>query len=351
MRSIVFLATLLLCTAAISSQITVLTHDSFAVSKAVIDNFTEQTGIKVTFLYGGDAGAVINRAILTKEKPIADLLYGVDNSLLGRAKNVGIFEPYQSSHLNTVPEELRFDPNGFVTPINVGYVAFNMDINFFKNADLKLPNNITDLTESAYNGMTVIENPATSSPGLAFLLTTIGKFGENTTYDWLDFWKDLRNNDVTVTEGWNEAYYGSFSRYGGDRPVVLSYATSPAAEVIFSSPRAQEALTSNLFCNNCVWRQIEGIGILAGTKKQKEARMFIDFMLSPIYQADIPLNMFVYPAVENIILPEDFKLFASKPKNTDLAMLSPDAIEGNQERWLLQWTQVVLQGRDPQDVR
>ena len=351
MRYILFLLTLLLCEAVTSSQITVLTHDSFAVSETVLEAFTKQTGIKVVFLSGGDAGTVINRAILTKDNPIADLLYGVDNSLLGRATKVKIFEPYRSSYLNTVPEELWFDPNGFVTPINVGYVSFNLDISFFENASLELPRDISDLTESAYSGLTVVENPATSSPGLAFLLTTIGKFGETSSYDWLDFWKELRDNDISVTEGWNEAYYGSFSRYGGDRPIVLSYATSPAAEVIFSSPVAQEAPTSNLFCKDCVWRQIEGIGILVGTTKQKEARMFIDFMLNPMYQADIPLNMFVYPAIENITLPEAFNLYASLPRNSDLVVLSPSEIEANQERWLLQWTQVVLQGRDPEDVR
>ena len=351
MRSFVVLLALLMSGGTVSSQLTVLTHDSFAVSEAVIETFTMQTGIEVVFLFGGDAGAVINRAILTKERPIADLLYGVDNSLLGRATSVGVFEPYRSPQLDTVPDELWFDPDGFVTPINVGYVAFNLDIGFFKTIGLDLPSNLTDLTKPAYRGLTVVENPATSSPGLAFLLATVDRFGERADYDWLNFWAELRDNDLSVTDGWTEAYYGLFSRYGGDRPVVLSYATSPAAEVIFSDSVVQKAQTTNLFCERCVWRQIEGIGILTGTDKREEAQMFIDFMLDPVYQVDIPLNKFVYPAVEGIHLPEAFNLFASLPQDTDLAVLTPTTVEANHERWLLQWTQVVLQGRDPADVR
>ena len=349
MRAI--LLTLVLTGSAAAQTLTVLTHSSFAISEAVVEAFTEETGIAVEFLQGGDAGEVVNRAILTRARPLADVLFGVDNSLLARAVREGVFEPYLSPSLDRVPEALRFDPDGFVTPIDVGYVNFNLDRGYFEAAGLEPPSDLVQLVEPAYQGLTVVENPATSSPGLAFMLTTIGRFGEGDDYDWLDFWADLRDNDVRVSDGWTEAYYGSFSRYGGDRPVVLSYATSPAAEVLFSETPLEEAPTTNLACAGCAYRQIEAAGILAGTSKRDEAEAFIDFMLSESFQADIPLNMFVYPAVEGVPLPEAFERFAQVPVGEQVIELAPEAVEDGQRRWLEQWTRVVLQGRDPDEVR
>lgn len=349
--TLILLTLLLLAESATAQRLKVLTHDSFAVPEAVVEAFTAQTGIEVEFLSGGDAGEAVNRAILTRARPLADVLFGVDNSLIARAIREGVFEPYLSPALAGVPEALRFDPSGSVTPVDVGYVNFNLDRAFFETSSLEPPTDLTDLTKPAFRGLTAVENPATSSPGLAFLLATVVRFGEGGSYDWLDFWADLRANDVHVSAGWTEAYYGAFSRYGGDRPVVLSYATSPAAEVIFSESPLNQAPTTNLFCLACAYRQIEAVGILAGTERRAEAEAFIDFMLSPTFQASIPLNMFVYPAVANIELPEAFDLFAPIPQGTEVAELPPETVEAHQQRWLEQWTKVVMQGRDPSEVR
>jgi thiamine transport system substrate-binding protein len=312
----------------------VLTHDSFAVSEDVIAAFTEKTGITLEFLPAGDAGEVVNRAILTKDNPLADVLYGIDNSLLARAINENLFVPYESPELANVADEYEFDSTHSVTPVDVGYINFNLDKEFFEKNNLALPTDITDLTTEAYKGLTVVQNPATSSPGLGFMLATIARFGEEGEYTWLNYWRDLRENEVMVSSGWSEAYYTSFTRYGGDKPIVLSYATSPSAE---------DGATANLFCNQCVYEQIEAVGILKGTQNEQAAQQFIDFMLSPEFQSDIPGNMFVYPVVEGITLPETFEAFAATPNPEQIARLAPDVIEANLQRWLKEWTAVVEQ--------
>jgi thiamine transport system substrate-binding protein len=314
----------------------VLTHDSFAVSEEVISEFTEATGIMLEFLPGGDAGEIVNRAILTKDNPLADVLYGIDNSLLARAMNEDIFLPYESPALVNVAEQFQFDETFSVTPVDVGYINFNLDKAYFEENNLALPNDITDLTTELYQGLTVVQNPATSSPGLGFMLATIARFGEEGDYTWLDFWRDLRENDVLVSSGWNDAYFTSFSRYGGDKPIVLSYATSPSAE---------GGATVNLFCEQCVYEQIEAVGILKGTRNEEAAQTFIDYMLSERFQNDIPGTMFVYPVRNDSILSSEFEQFAARPNQEHTARLAPDVIEANLQRWLKEWTAVVEQGQ------
>ncbi len=323
----------------------VLTHDSFAVSEDVIAEFTEETGIVLEFLPAGDAGEVVNRAILTKENPLADVLYGIDNSLLARAVSEEIFLPYESPELANVADEFEFDKSYSLTPVDVGYINFNLDKAYFEENNLALPTDITDLTTETYKGLTVVQNPATSSTGLGFMLATIAQFGEEGEYTWLDFWRDLRENEVAVSSGWSEAYYTSFTRYGGDKPIVLSYASSPAAEVIFAEQKLDEAPTLNLFCEQCVYEQIEAVGILKGSKNVEAAQAFIDFMLSIEFQTDVPGQMFVYPVVESIPLPKEFQAFATTPSAEQIAHLSSDIIEENLQRWLKEWTAVVEQGR------
>ena len=351
LRTFVSLACLAWLSLAAAQPLTLLVHDSFSISENVLATFTERTGIEVEVLPAGDAGAVVNRAILTRQNPIADLLYGVDNSLLGRAGDADLFVPYESPRLTSVPDRFLFDPQHRVTPVDVGYVNFNWDRAWFEGADVAPPTDLRDLATDAYEGLTVVTDPSSSSPGLAFMLTTIARFGEGGDYDWLDYWADLRDRDVLVTSGWSDAYYGAFTRYGGDRPIVLSYATSPAAEVIFAEEPLDEAPTANLFCERCVWRQIEAVGILAGTDRTEDAQALIDFMLSETFQADIPLNMFVYPVVEGVELPEAFERFAAVPSEAQVATLSPSRIFERQQTWLEQWTAVVQQGRNPASVR
>ncbi|HHO56852.1 MAG TPA: thiamine ABC transporter substrate-binding protein [Trueperaceae bacterium] len=336
-----------LFTFASAQKLTVLVHDSFAISDEIIADFTKQTGIELEFLAAGDAGQILNKAILTQKSPLADVLYGIDNSLLARAQLFNIFEPYKSANLKLVPANYIFDTTNTVTPVDVGYVNFNLDLEYFAKNNLELPQDILELNQEKYQGLTVVEHPATSSPGLAFMLATIARFGETGDYTWLDYWYELKNNDLLVSNGWSDAYYNAFSRYGGDRAVVLSYSTSPAAEVIFAEEKLDSAPTANLYCEKCVYEQIEAVGILKSTPKLKQAQQFIDFMLSKGFQEDIPLNMFVYPVNENAAIPKEFELYSKKPTSEQIAKLDSEYIEEHLRTWLRDWTAVVEQGRKP----
>lgn len=345
---------------AAGQRLTVMTHDSFALPEALVQEFEQKTGVTVTLLRGGDAGEVVNRAVLTKARPLADVLFGVDEALLERVRSEGIFEPYLSPELARVRPDLVFDPSGLVTPIDVGYVLPNLDSAWFATNDLAAPPSLDSLADAPYRGLTVVENPASSSPGLAFLLATVRRFGDpeagvvgtsGRPGDWLDYWAALVTNGVEVADGWSDAYYTLFSHYGGDRPVVVSYATSPAAEVLFSSTPLTEAPTANLQCGDCAYRQVEGAGILKGTREPAAARAFIDFLLSAEVQSAIPLAMFVDPVVTDAALPAEFVRYGQLREGAVAKPLPSTLIQANQARWLRQWTGVVLQGRDPAAVR
>jgi thiamine transport system substrate-binding protein len=229
------------------------------------------------------------------------------------------------------------DPEHRATPIDRGDVCLNVDKAWFAERGIEPPRELEDLTVARHRGQLVVENPATSTPGLAFLLATITKFGDR----WQTFWRGLRANEVLVVDGWEEAYYTRFSGSAGgegDRPVVVSYASSPPAEVIFADPRPTEAPTGVVEAS--CFRQIELAGVLRGARNEDGARALIDFMLSKRFQEDIPLQMFVFPARTDAALPPEFERFAVVPKQP--LELPPEEIEENRERWVDEWTDVVV---------
>ncbi len=132
---------------------------------------------------------------------------------------------------------------------------------------------------------------------------------------------------------------------------MISYLTSPAAEVIFAEEPLEESPTANLECAGCAYRQIEAIGILKGTKQRAAAEAFIDFMLSRAVQEAIPLAMFVNPVLEGAALPPEFERFAQLEPGVTAATLPSEIVQSQQRRWLREWTSVVLQGRDPTSLR
>ncbi len=318
-------------------SVTLVTHDSFAVSDDVLAAFTEETGVEVKVLPAGDAGATLNQAILTADDPLGDLIFGVDNTFLSRASDAGILVPYESPALADVPAEFQLDAEHHLTPIDFGDVCINFDKEYFAQQGLAVPETLEDLTAPEYRGLLVTENPATSSPGLAFLLATVAEFGED---GWRDYWQELRDNDVEVVAGWEEAFNGEFSagEGRGDRPLVVSYASSPPVAVYFSDPPPAESPIGTQL-DSC-FRQIEFAGILKGTSKEQEARELVDFMLSERFQADIPLSMFVFPVREGIALPDVFVEFAELPPEP--LSLPSDEIGENRERWIREWTDTVL---------
>lgn len=315
-----------------------LTHDSFSVGDDVLAAFTEETGIEVELIQGGDAGTVVNQAILAKGNPQADVLFGVDSTFLTRALDEDLFVPYEASDLDQVDPAFLLDPEHRVTPVDYGDVCLNYDKGYFADAGLAVPQSLEDLTDPAYRDLLVVENPATSSPGLAFLLATIDAFGAD---GWQQWWTDLRANGVAVSDGWEDAYYGQFSGGAtseGTRPLVVSYASSPPAEVIYADPPVTEAPTG-VITAGC-YRQIEGAGILAGTDHEKEAGELVDFLLSETFQSAVPLSMFVYPVRTGVELPPEFVEHVVAP--TDVAELDPADIEAHREEWIDTWTDLVV---------
>ncbi len=316
--------------------VTLLTHDSFDVSEDVLDAFTDDTGIDVEVVPLGDAGTALNQTILTADAPQGDLLFGVDNTFLSRALDEDIFAAYESPALEDVDPDLILDDEHRATPIDRGDVCLNYDVAYFDDADVDVPDGLDDLTDPAYQGLLGVTNPATSSPGLAFLLATIETFGED---GYLDFWEQLVDNDVIVTDGWSEVYYDEFSATGeGDRPLVVSYASSPPAEVLFAEDELDEAPTGVIEAS--CFRQIEFVGILDGAENPVGAERLVDFMLSETFQEDIPLTMFVFPANQQAQLPEVFEEFAVLPD--DPLEIDHEVIGERREEWIEAWTSTVL---------
>lgn len=318
--------------------VTLLTHDSFDVGRDVVRAFERESGIDLQIVPAGDAGQLVNRAILTAGNPEGDVLFGVDDSLFPKAIEEGVFEPYESPALARVDDAYELDPTHAVTPVDHGDVCLNVDLSWFGERSLPPPGDLTDLTEGRYRGLTVVENPATSTPGLAFMLATIARFGHD---DWQAYWRDLRANDVLVVDGWEQAYFGEFSGAGGgegERPIVVSYATSPVAEVVFAEEPLDRAPTAAV-TESC-YRQVEFAGVLAGTDHRREARAVIDLLLSKPFQEDVPLRMFVFPVVGDAELPEEFVRWAEEPESP--LALPPEQVSAEREAWVQTWTDLML---------
>lgn len=324
-----------------ATTLTVMTHDSFAISENVVSQFEQAHNVKLSFVKGGDAGAALNRIILLQLKgtPPADVFYGIDNTFLSRALDNDIFEAYASPALAEIPDEFKLDPQNRALPIDYGDVCINYDKAWFTEKGVIVPSSLEDLLKPEYAGLLAVENPSTSSPGLAFLLATIAHFGEE---GYLDFWQKLVDNQVVVTSDWETAYYTNFSASSGrgPQPMVVSYASSPAAELIYAEQPLEEAPTASIIGQDTCFRQVEFAGILKGTPNRALAEQFIDFMLSTTFQEDVPLQMFVFPVNPAAQLPPEFLKsveIAEQP-----ATLDPALIAEQREAWIQAWTELVV---------
>jgi thiamine transport system substrate-binding protein len=263
--------------------LTLLAHDSFTPSEGIFDAFTAETGITVNVVRSGDAGELISKAALTAGNPEGDVLWGVDNTLLSRALDADMFDSYQTPNLAFMNESLmRNIPGHEVTPVDTGDVCINYDIAWFTDNNIAPPMSLDALISSTYANLLVVPSAITSSPGLAFFLATVAEFGED---GWQDYWKSLRENGVLVVDGWTQAYSTEFSGSSGkgERPIVVSYSSSPAAEVLFADPPTDVAPTgvAPLTC----FEQIEYAGILRGTKHKFEAQLLIDYLTGTRFKA------------------------------------------------------------------
>ncbi len=313
-----------------------IAHDSFASAAAetgAFDAFTEDTGIAVEIIAAGDAGTLVNQAVLTKDNPLADVLFGVDDTFLSRALDEGIFVPHESRHIGDVDVDL-VDPTNRVTPIDFGDVCINYDKAWFANTKLQVPSTLADLRAHLYAMHFTVEHPATSSPGLAFMFATIDEFGEE---GWLDYWADLKTAEVNVANDWDTAYYGNFVRYGGESSMVVSYASSPPAEVIFATEPTDVAPTGVIEAG--CYRQVEYAAVLAGTNYPGAAGELVDYMLSIEFQELVPLTWFVFPANQKAALPQEFLDHTIIPE--DPARFDAAYIAENRDRWIDEWIEVM----------
>lgn len=319
-----------------TKTLTVITHDSFSLSEELLQAFEREHSVTVAILRTGDTGRLVNQAVLTKNNPLGDVLFGIDNTFLSRALDAEIFIPYESPELAFVDKAFVLDAEYRVTPIDYGDVCLNYDIAYFEANKLALPETLQDLTLPRYRGLLVAMNPATSSPGLAFMLATVGVFGEEGDNTYLDFWRDLLANDVLIVEDWETAYFGNFSAVGGEYSMVVSYASSPPFTV---DEETGLATTASITAAGMCFRQIEFAGILSGTENEALAQAFIDFLLSEATQAEVPSQMYVFPVREGVVLPEDFGKFATIAEEP--AQVAYALIEANRDKWIQAWLEAI----------
>ncbi|OLT49149.1 ABC transporter substrate-binding protein [Saccharomonospora sp. CUA-673] len=316
-----------------TTAVILATHDSFTVPQEVLDAFEERSGIRIEQLKQGDAGALANRLVLTKANPVADVAFGVDSTFASRTLREGVFEPHTPDAADQGPQRYAVDgaDGDRLTAVDVGDVCVNIDTEWFVENDVPEPETFADLTEPRYRDLLVAPSPATSSPGLAFLLATVAAEGED---GWQDYWQGLKDNGVQVVSGWTEAYTQEFSGSSGagPRPIVVSYASSPAAEVGDDGTPRTKALLDTCY------RQVEYAGVLDGTDKPRQARQVVDFLLSPEFQETVADNMYVYPTRDDVELPEAWQEAAPLPE--DPAELPAEQVDEHREDWITQWREL-----------
>ncbi|AEE44479.1 thiamine ABC transporter substrate-binding protein [Cellulomonas fimi] len=316
------------------TTVTLVTHDSFGLSDGLIETFEQQTGMTVEIVQPGDAGALVNQLVLTKDAPLGDLVFGIDNTFASRAVEEGVVESF-TPDVPAAEDAAQYAVEGSdaLTAIDFGDVCLNVDHAWFTEHGVAEPATLDDLTRPEYKDLLVVPSAVTSSPGLAFLLATVGAKGED---GWEAYWQALVANGVKVSEGWSDAYYTDFSGGGGDgpRPVVLSYASSPP----FTVPEGGEEPTTGALLDTC-FRQVEYAGVLTGAANPEGARQLLTFLLSDEVQADIPTSMYMYPVSSAVDLPEEWARWA--PLAQEPFEVAPADVDAHREEWLATWSEIV----------
>lgn len=315
------------------AELRVLTHSSFSVPKPLLAQFEKDAGVKLRITKAGDAGEMLNKLILTRANPIADVVYGIDNALAPKALAAGVLEAYNGPAAQAASQAPLAAP---LVAVDYGYVTLNADKAWFVKSGMALPKTLDDLAQPAFAKLLVVQNPATSSPGHAFLLATLGALGEEKAFDW---WARMRAGGMKVAKGWTEAYYTDFSRNGGKYPLVVSYATSPAAELFYAKDKPAEPPTLSLSLPGAVFRQVEGVALVKGGAQRVAAGKFIEFLRSPAVQQQMQTEMWMYPAASGSERAEVMK-WAPEPAAFDAP--SEQDIAAKDAQWVARWTRVVL---------
>jgi len=315
-----------------AAELRVMVHSSFSLPQPLLAQFEAQNGIKLAIIKGGDAGEMLNKLILTRARPVADVVYGIDNTLVGKAQAAGVLDEQPLA----TPDAPDLSLGASVAAVDYGFVTLNYDKAAVLKSAIALPKTLSELALPAYRGWLVMPNPATSSTGYAFLLATIAGLGEEPAFAW---WAQMRGNGLKVVKGWSEAYYTEFSRNKGRYPLVVSYATSPAAEVFYSKEKITEPPTASLNLAGGVFRQVEGVALLKGTVQRAPALKFVDFMRSAAVQQALQTEMWMYP-VQTATPHAEVMRHAAEPASFERLPAQMIADKGPQ--WVARWTQVVL---------
>lgn len=315
-----------------ADELRVMVHSSFAVPKPLLAQFESQHSVKLVVIKGGDAGEMLNKLILTRAQPVADVVFGIDNTLVGKALAAGVLEPALPQTKDSADSNL----GPALAAVDYGFVTLNYDKAALAKSTLMLPKTLQDLTLPAYKNWLVTPNPATSSTGYAFMLATISALGEEGAFAW---WAQMRVNGLKVTKGWSEAYYTEFARNKGAYPLVVSYATSPAAEVFYSKEKLTESPTASLNLKGGVFRQVEGVGLVTGGGQRAAALKFVDFMRAAPVQEALQTEMWMYPVQVNTLRAAVLS-HAIEPGVFESLPVQVIADKGAQ--WVTRWTKVVL---------
>ena len=318
-----------------SKRVVLVTHESFVMSKKLRQEFEDQSGYTLVVRASGDAGALTNKLVLTKDDPTGDAVFGIDNTFGSRAIDEGVLSPYAAA----LPDgadgyELDGDDRHDLTPVDSGNVCVNVDDTWFADKGIPEPQSLDDLVKPAYRNLFVTPGATTSSPGLAFLLATIAAYGDD---GWQAYWSQLMANGAELTQGWSDAYEVDFTQGGGhgDRPIVLSYDSSPAFTIDGKGGTTTSALLDTCF------RQVEYAGVLAGAKNPEGAKALVDFMLGKAFQEALPDAMYVFPVDSRVALPADWATFAKRPDHP--FAVAPAQIADHRDEWLQQWSDVTSQ--------
>ena len=314
-------------------EVVLVTHESFRLPKPLLRQFEEESGLDLEVRASGDAGALTTKLAVTRDDPTGDVAFGVDNTFASRALEEDVFDTLDVELPEGASDEvLPGDDGEHLAPIDKGHVCVNIDTTWFEERDLAPPETLDDLADPAYEGLFVTPSALSSSPGLAFLLTTIAAYGE----DWPDYWERLLANDVLIVDGWTDAYYGDFTQggEGGTRPIVLSYDSSPA----FTVPKGSDRSTTRALLDTC-YRQVEYAGVLAGAANPEGGREVVEFLLSEEVQAALPDSMYVFPVRDDVELPRDWARYAEQPD--DPFSLDPAEVAANRDAWLEEWRDLV----------
>jgi len=312
-------------------KVVLVTYESFALPEEAAAAFTAATGAEIEVVAASDSGTMLTKALLSAGAPEGDVIFGIDNTLATRALSEDLLEPFAPEGLESVPEAylLEGDAGDRLVPIDAGDVCINYDQSWFAEQGLAVPTTLEQLADPAYKDLTVLESPVTSSPGLAFLIGTVARYGED---GWQDYWQRLEDNGVSVRPSWDDAYYNDYTVSGGDRPIVLSYASSPPVELVFAEGAFEEP-PSAVLLDSCT-SQVEYAGVLAGAEHPELARQLVEFMLSPEWQAALPMSNFVFPVID-VELPEEFTAWA--PRATDPLSLPAATIDEHRDEWIEAW--------------